>query len=321
MFSVLGLTKIFIIILSTAGPLAAITCVAIAIICCQRKKKRRKLRDKDHALKMSLRKMDMSPQAKRRTPYSSRDDLDGLGGGHEYDYISSPHTFIAPPGPLPPYDYSPPYESPLQTAAYHYHPPAHTHHPHPHPPPRGKVSLMHDPSVLSSSPQSSPNHHVGNNHVHHYTRNQQQCGGEGDGGGGGGGVDGDTVGNHYAIVNNNVNANHHHHQNHVSENPPRMNSIPVDSPVARCNDTVRYGPSPGSLRRMSRGVAGNRPGEPGARVPCSPGNLPALPGGGRAASASTLQRDETTRDHQSPALPPRNYISDGNINQSVSVTV
>ena len=255
-FSILGLTKIFIIILSTTGPVALIICVTVAIICCQRKKKKRKLRDKDHALKMSLRKMDMSPQAKRRTPYSSRDDLDGLGSVHEYDYITSPHTFIAPPGPLPPYDYSPPYDYPS----------------------RGKVSL-HDSS-------SSPNHMV-NNHIYHYPRKKGA----------------ETV-NHYPV--NNVHINNQPQQGYSSD--PRLNSAAVAAAAPTSNDSVRYGPSPGSLRRSPRSQSphhtGNKGGQPSGRV-----------------ASSTALQDEDKEQQQSPALPPRNYISDGNINQSISVTV
>ena len=249
-FSFSGLTKIFIIILSTAGPVALIICVAVAIICCQRKKKKRKLRDKDHALKMSLRKMDMSPQAKRRTPYSSRDDLDGLGSVHEYEYITSPHTFIAPPGPLPPYDYSPPYDYP-----------------------RGKVSL-HDSS-------SSPNH-VANNHIYHYPRKKGA----------------ETV-NHHPV--NNV----HNQPQRGYSSDPRLNS--AVAAATNSNDSVRYGPSPGSLRRIPRSQSphhtGNKGGQPSGKV----------------ASSTNLQDED--KEQQSPALPPRNYISDGNINQSISVTV
>ena len=192
----------------------------------------------------------MSPQAKRRTPYSSRDDLDGLGNTHEYDYSTHPHTFIAPPGPLPPYAYSPPCDYPRSRVVYH-----------------------------NGSPNNTNN--IANNH--HTYRNPKGKGTE--------------AANNYPVNNAHPNQSR---QDYSSD--PRLNN---SSGVVN-NDSVRYDPSPGSQRRLPRSQSPHN---------ALRGSQPS----GRVASSTALLDED--REHSSPALPPRDYISDGNISQSISVTV
>ncbi len=222
--------------------------LCLAVLCCQRKRRKRRLRDKDHALRMSLKKMETSPQAKRRTPFSSRDDIDGLR--HEYDYISGPHTFVAPPGPLVMYDYCPPeadYDSPRRKRVQHHQ-------------------------------ERDTNNHVYSSPMHR----RSQYPGEAN----------------YSM-NNSMNG----YQPHGSSLDTSLNY--VGTPISA--DVVRYGPSPGSLRRLPRGHS-----------PSQDSAVTANTGDGGATSAAVVHK-AGEKSHQSPALPPRNYTPD--ISPSVSVTV
>ena len=118
-----GLTKVFLIILATGGPLLVITCTSAVVICCKHKQRHRRALKKQHQFNMSVRTLERSPQMKRHSIFTS------WNGQNSYDYIDSPtseygimespHTFVAAPGPLISCnDYDVPHSTPIKHYEY-----------------------------------------------------------------------------------------------------------------------------------------------------------------------------------------------------------